>query len=362
VGQITGAWLVAETKMEMLDLMAESLTQDVSCRRSCELLMIHRSRILRWQQTRREGGTLENGTPGPEVAPHRLLPEEREAVVAAARREDLADLSHRELTVTAWDQGLVYVSFSTTYRVLRDEGLIGMRGKDRRHNGSSVAPVRKDLTGPNQRWCWDISYLMTPVKGHYLYLFMVLDEYSRKIVHWCIRWSMNASDAKALLEGALANENVLDLPEDQRPEIINDRGRQMKARPVRQVFEDHKMPQLFARPRTPNDNPFIESMFSTVKSDPDFPDRFQDDRHAEEYFAAYVPWYNNQHYHSGIDYVTPHQAHTGQRAAIVEERQRKMQEQRLRRQEVNRQNAGLTEPQRTTIHNQGQAALRSVII
>jgi hypothetical protein len=107
---------------------------------------------------------------------------------------------------------------------------------------------------------------------------------------------------------------------------------------------------------------FIESMFSTVKSDPDFPDRFQDDRHAEEYFAAYVPWYNNQHYHSGIDYVTPHQAHTGQRAAIVEERQRKMQEQRLRRQEVNRQNAGLTEPQRTTIHNQGQAALRSVII
>ena len=139
--------------MEMLDLMAESLTQDVSCRRSCELLMIHRSRILRWQQTRREGGTLENGTPGPEVAPHRLLPEEREAVVAAARREDLADLSHRELTVTAWDQGLVYVSFSTTYRVLRDEGLIGMRGKDRRHNGSSVAPVRKDLTGPNQRWC-----------------------------------------------------------------------------------------------------------------------------------------------------------------------------------------------------------------
>jgi putative transposase len=361
VGPITGAWLAAETKMEVLDLIDHSAGQGVSCRRSCTLLMVQRSRILRWQRAWRCADNLANGTPGPEQALHRLLPEERETMVALARREDLVDLSHRELTVTAWDKGLVYVSFSTTYRVLRDADLMGMRGKARRHNGSSVAPVRKDLTGPNQRWCWDISYLLTPVKGQYLYLFMVLDEYSRKIVHWRISWWMNATEAKVLLEGALANENVLNLPEDQRPEIINDRGRQMKARPVRRVFEDHKMPQLFARPRTPNDNPFIESMFSTLKTDPEFPDRFQDDIQAEAYFRAYVPWYNNEHYHSGIDYVTPHQAHTGQRAAIVEERQRKMHEQRLRRKEVNREQTGLTKPQKRTITNPGQPALHSVI-
>ena len=361
MGQITGEWLAAETKMEMLDLISESKEQDVSCRRSCALLMIHRSRIFRWQQTRRDGKALENGIPGPEQALHRLLPEERDAIMVMASRKDLADLSHRELTVTAWDKGLAQVSFSTTYRILRDAGLMGMRGKDRRHNGSSVAPVRKDLTGPNQRWCWDISYLMTPVKGHYLYLFMVLDEYSRKIVHWRISWWMNATEAKKLLEGALANENVLNLPEDQRPEIINDRGRQMKARPVRQVFEDHKMPQLFARPRTPNDNPFIESMFSTVKGDPEFPDCFKDDANAEAYFDVYVPWYNNEHYHSGIDYVTPHQAHTGQRAAILEKRQRNKKEQRLRRREVNRETIGLTKPTEKIINNTSQEALCSVI-
>jgi putative transposase len=361
VGEITGQWLVTETKMDLLDLIDEARAHDVSCRRSCDLLMIHRSRILRWQQTRRDGGTLANGTPGPEEALHRLLPEEWEAVVALARRNDLADLSHRDLTVTAWDKGLVYVSFSTTYRILKAVGLMGMRGKDRRHNGSSVAPVRKDLTGPNQRWCWDISYLLTPVKGHYLYLFMVLDEYSRKIVHWQVRWSMNATEAKALLEGALANESILDLPEDRRPEIINDRGRQMKARPVRQVFKDHHMPQLFARPRTPNDNPFIESMFSTVKTDPAFPDRFQDDVHAEAYFGIYVPWYNNEHYHSGIDYVTPQQAHTGQRTALVEARQQNRKKQRLKRQEVNRNQAVLTESKKQTINNPGQEALCSVI-
>ena len=121
------------------------------------------------------------------------------------------------------------------------------------------------------------------------------------------------------------------------------------------------MPQLFARPRTPNDNPFIESMFSTVKTDPEFPDRFQDDRHAEEYFGVYVHWYNHQHYHSGIDYVTPHQAHTGQRSAIVEERQRNMHKQRLRRQEVNREKAGLTPPHEQTINNPGQEPPCSVI-
>ena len=159
----------------------------------------------------------------------------------------------------------------------------------------------------------------------------------------------------------MANENVLSLPEAQRPEIINDRGRQMKARPVRQVFADHKMPQLFACPRTPNDNPFIEAMFSTVKTDPEFPDRFRDDVHAESSFGVYVPWYNNEHYHSGIDYVTPHQAHTGQRTAIVEERQRRINEQRLRRKEVNQQQNRLTETRKGSINNQGQAAPCSVI-
>jgi len=334
--------------MEVLEVTRDAGQKGVSCRRSCTHLRIQRSRVSRWRRAQRCGESLENGKPGPGNPLHRLLPAEREQIVALARREDLVDLSHRELTVTAWDQGWAYVSFSTTYRVLKAAGLMGMRGKNRRHNGSSVAPVRKDLTGPNQRWCWDISYLKTPVKGHFLYLFMALDEYSRKILNWRISWSMNASEAKALLEGALAKESILALPEDRRPEIINDRGRQMKARPVRQVFADHKMPHLFARPRTPNDNPFIESMFSTVKTDSEFPDRFQGDVHAEEYFGKYVPWYNHEHYHSGIDYVTPHQAHTGQRAAIVEERQRHIHQQRLRRKEQNRLQSGLTCPSMDT--------------
>ena len=115
-------------------------------------------------------------------------------------------------------------------------------------------------------------------------------------------------------------QNILDLPEDRRPELINDRGRQMKAKPIQRLCEDHGMPQLFARPRTPNDNPFIESAFSTVKRTPEYPGRFLDDGQAIAYFAKYFDWYNSEHYHSGIDYVTPLQAHTGLREKIVARR------------------------------------------
>ncbi len=126
--------------------------------------------------------------------------------------------------------------------------------------------------------------------------------------------------SKALLEQGLINENILDLPETQRPEVFNDRGRQMKAKPIKKMFEDHHLPQLFARPRTPDDNPFVESLFSTVKRTPRYPGLFLDREEAVEYFSRYFSWYNKEHLHSGIDYVTPDQCHNGLKGKIVSHR------------------------------------------
>jgi putative transposase len=138
------------------------------------------------------------------------------------------------------------------------------------------------------------------------------------------------------------SHRILDLPEDQRPELINDRGRQMKAKPIQRLCEDHGMPQLFARPRTPNDNPFIESAFSTVKRAAAYPGRFLDADQAQAYFKDYFAWYDTEHYHSGIDYVTPQQAHQGLRPKIVAQRRRqKMAQRRRRRAENQRQNPAL---------------------
>jgi putative transposase len=341
VGPIAGLWLDEQTKLEILTVIETSQIQGVSARRSCAILTISHRRIVRWQRRAGQGQSLANRTPGPHEALPRVLPEEIDQIVAMASSEEYVDLSHRILAVTAWDQGLFQASFSTVYRVLKECHLMTARGPGGAHNGHSKAPLRKDLTGPNQRWCWDISYLMTFQKGVYLYLSLLLDEWSRKAIQWRVSWQQTAEQSRLLLEGGLVAQNILDLPEDQRPELINDRGRQMKAKPIQRLCEDHGMPQLFARPRTPNDNPFIESAFSTVKRVPEYPARFLDDEQAVAYFNRYFTWYDTEHYHSGIDYVTPQQAHQGLRQKIVAQRSsQKLSQRRRRREENQKQKTG----------------------
>ena len=95
------------------------------------------------------------------------------------------------------------------------------------------------------------------------------------------------------------------------------------------------MPQLFARPRTPNDNPFVESMFGSIKRAPQYPGRFLDRKEAIGYFNEYFNWYNKAHLHSCIDYVTPDQCHNGLKESIVSQRMEKLKKQRAFRKEVN---------------------------
>ena len=231
-----------EQKTAILLTMEEARAKGITRVRACALWMIDRRRVVRWSGNWKRGQSLDNGKPGPKDPVHRLLPEERTAVVVMASEGGYADLSHRILAVTAWDLGLFFVSFSSVYRILRSEDLMSMRGPNRHHNGRSVPPARKEITGPNQRWCWDISYLHTYERSVFLYLYLLLDEYSRKAIHWLIRWRQRAEDAQQLLEGGLLAENILDCPEEQRPEIVNDRGRQMKARSIKTIFELHGMP------------------------------------------------------------------------------------------------------------------------
>jgi putative transposase len=355
VGPIAGQWLNEQTKLEILTVIETSQAQGISARRSCSLLAIQHRRIVRWQQRAAQEQGLANLTPGPKAALHRVLTEEIDQIVAMAKSEEYVDLSHRILAVTAWDKGLFQASFSTVYRVLKEQNLMRSRGPGGTHNGHSKAPVRKDLTGPNQRWCWDISYLMTFQKGVYLYLYLLLDGYSRKAIQWRISWQQTAEESRLLLEGGLVDQNILDLPEDQRPELINDRGRQMKAKPIQRLCEDHGLPQLFARPRTPNDNPYIESAFSTVKRAPEYPGRFLDDGQAVACFNRYFTWYDTEHYHSGIDYVTPQQAHQGRRQKIVAQRRSKKLAQRRRRREENQKQK--TGRQQTTKQQKMTASL-----
>jgi putative transposase len=352
-----------EQKVDILSMTERSKNRGVSITRACVLWTIERRRVVRWRRKDKNGQSLENLKPGPRYPVHRLLPEEKAAVLQMAKKEEYADVSHRILAVTAWNLDMFFVSFSSVYRILRAAHMTAMRGIHKPHNGRAIPPARRKITGPNQRWCWDISYLPTYERGIFLYLYLLLDEYSRKAISWLISWHQTALEARYLLEEGLINENILDLPEDQRPEIINDRGRQMKAKSIKSMFEDHGMPQLFARPRTPNDNPFVESLFGTVKTAPHYPGRFLDREEAIAYFNRYFPWYNKEHVHSGIDYVTPEQCHDGLREGIVSCRKENFKQQQHVRKEVNRfyQNALTSNPENLIV-NQNHFTACSVMI
>ena len=352
-----------EQKVDILSMTERAKDKGISITRACALWTIERRRVVRWRRKEKEGHSLENGKPGPRYPSHTFLPEEKAAVLHMAKKEQYADVSHRILAVTAWDLDMFFVSFSSVYRILRSAHMMTMRGIHKPHNGRSIPPDRKEITGANQRWCWDISYLPTHERGMFLYLYLLLDEYSRKAISWLISWHQTALEARYLLEEGLINENILDLPEDQRPEIINDRGRQMKAKPIKRMFEDHNMPQLFARPRTPNDNPFVESLFGTVKTAPQYPGCFLDREEATEYFTCFFSWYNKEHLHSGIDFVTPEQCHNGLREGIVARRKKKFKQQQHLRKEVNRlhQNALTSNPENVIV-NVNQFTACSVMI
>jgi transposase InsO family protein len=268
-------------------------------------------------------------------APHALLPEEREAIVELAKDERYVDDSHRVLTAKCVDCGSLAVSASTVYRVMRSEGLTTDRSGRSHRNGNSRKPDRLELTGPDQRWCWDISYLRTLVPGIFLYLYALLDEYSRKVVAFRISWSLANAEGKELIDEGIEKEGLT-------PEqvalltLFNDRGTQMKAKPFKKFLEDLGISQKFARPRTPNDNPFVESLFSTTKGALEYPGTFTDDVEALIYFTAYFDFYNNVRRHGKIGYVTPAQRHRGEDKAILALRSDRLAKARIMRLQRNR--------------------------
>lgn len=298
-----------------MEVIVESKAKGVKPGRVCSLLQIEGRRVRRWMGLH----SLADCKPGPEHAPHALLAQEREAIIALAKEEAYVDDGHRVLTAKGIDAGRIGVSASTVYRVMRSQGLTTDRCGRSQRTGRSRKPDRPELTGPNQRWCWDISYLRTLVTGIFLYLYVLLDEYSRKVVAYRVSWYLSHKEGMELLEEGFEKEGLT----QEQLEILslcNDRGSQMKAKPLMRMVSELGISQKFSRPRTPNDNPFVESLFSTTKGAPEYPGQFKDDIDAHTYFTSYFGYYNDVRLHGNIGYVTPAQRHCGQDKAILAHR------------------------------------------
>ena len=254
----------------------------------------------------------------------RLSLAERAEVIRVANLPTFASLPPSQIVPKLADLGRYVASESTFYRVLKSAALQHPRGRAR-------APVRRHrptshcATGPNQVWCWDITWLPAAIKGTYTYWYMVLDIYSRKIVAHEVHTTESADHASHLIRRASLAEGL-----SGRPLVLHaDNGSAMKGSTMLATLEALGIAPSFSRPRVSNDNPYAEALFRTGKYRPEYPTKpFADCAAAQAWVLRFVRWYNEDHQHSGIRFVTPEQRHNGAAHKIVEQRKQVYQKAR----------------------------------
>ncbi len=166
-------------------------------------------------------------------------------------------------------------------------------------------------------WSWDITKLRGPAKRRLFYLFVLIDIFSRYVVGWTLSRRSSAVIAADLVRRTVERQGIV----PGQIVVHGDRGTELVAKDVVHLFEDLGVGQSLSRPRVPNDNPYSESQFKTVKYHPGFPDRFGCYEDAYAYVEPFFRWYNTEHRHSGIAYLTPEVVHHGWVEEVQEVRQ-----------------------------------------
>lgn len=280
---------------------------------ACQVLGLSVRTVERWRS-----GHPEDARHGPRHAPaNKLTTAERTALLETVNAAVYRDLSPQQIVPRLADLGRYLGSESTLYRVLRAEQMLA-------HRGRAKAPVRRPprahvATGPEQVWSWDITYLQTPVRGLFFYLYLILDIWSRKIVGWNVYDVESAERAAALFTTTCQAQHL-----DPRGIVLHaDNGGPMKGATMVATLERLGVLASFSRPSVSNDNPFSESLFRTLKYRPEYPTQpFADLAAARVWVQAFVRWYNTEHLHSAIRFVTPDDRHTGRDVALLAARHR----------------------------------------
>ena len=246
---------------------------------------------------------------------HRLNEEERQRILLTCNEPEFAALPPGQIVPVLADRGLYIGSERSFYRVLHAHGQVHRRGRARPPQQPRPVP-RLRAAAPNQVWSWDITFLPTTVRGIWLYLYLVIDVWSRKVVAWDVAQREDAAIASDLVSRACLRERIS--KGRRQPLILHaDNGNAMRAATLERRLEELGVLRSFSRPRVSNDNPYSESLFRTAKYRPNYPNRpFASQEEACLWVASFVDWYNHQHRHSGIKFVTPQQRHTGQAVEI----------------------------------------------
>lgn len=288
--------------------------------KACKLAGINVRTLQRWKA--QDG--LAKGDRRPDAihpAPlHALTPEERAAVLEVANEPRFADMPPARIVPMLADEGAYLASESTFSRILREAGQNAHRGRAKRAQ-TKRTPQTHVASAPGQVWCWDMTYLPTQTMGRWFYLYLILDLYSRKIVGWEVHAEDDGDQAAHLVHRTALAEGIALNERDQRPVLHGDNGATIKSTTVIAMLHWLGIKPSYSRPRVSDDNAFVESLFRTAKYRPEFPDKgFTSLDGAREWARHFVHWYNFNHRHSGIRYVSPAQRHAGQDRHILAQR------------------------------------------
>jgi putative transposase len=282
---------------------------------ACKVAGIDLRTLQRWQS----GDGLNAGDRRPRavrpVPGHALTEAERAQLLAVANEPRFASVPPARIVPMLADEGIYLASESTFSRVLKAHGQTTHRGRAKAPKAVRP-PTTHVATAPRQVWCWDMTYLPAQVMGRWFYLYLILDLYSRKIVGWEVHDVDHADHAAHLVRRTALAEGIAAL--GTKPVLHGDNGSTLKATTVLAMLHWLGVKPSYSRPRVSDDNAYAESLFRTAKYRPEFPVKgFTDLDQARTWAAGFVRWYNFDHRHSGIRYVSPAQRHAGDDHAIL---------------------------------------------
>jgi len=284
-------------------LLDEAVAAGARRWRACEVLGLSVRTVERWDGD-------DDGRHGPNRVPANKFSEaERQAVISVATSVEFRDLSPSQIVPILATRGEYVGSEPTFYRVLRAEDMQHHRGRSRTPTARKH-PREHVAHGPWQVASWDITYLRSHLRGEFFYLYLIEDVWSRKILGWAVHHEESADLSAALIERirneAGPNVNLVGWV------LHSDNGGPMKGATMLATLQRLGIVPSLSRPSVSNDNPFIESLFGTMKNCPTYPSGgFASIEDARAWVTLFVAWYNEEHQHSGIGFVTPAERHSG---------------------------------------------------
>jgi transposase InsO family protein len=295
-------------------LIAEAVLGGARLAPACELLGFSERTFQRWQlgaADSPDGRTLRHEAPA-----HKFSVLERANLLAVANSAEFGHLAPSQIVPRLADQQRYIGSESTFYRVLREENQLSHRRAERAPQKRSK-PRAVAATEPDQLFSWDITYLPTTVHGIYLYLYLFVDVFSRKIVAWQIYAEENGENASEVMKDLCRRENI----KPGQLILHSDNGGSMKGATMLATLQKLGVMASLSRPAVSNDNPYSESLFRTLKYRPAYPlNAFINIAAARIWATTLIEWYNHEHRHSAIRFVTPAQRHGGLDTAILQRR------------------------------------------